>query len=239
MVRRKLPKKERELILLKDFISNESLGLRVKSIVESETPDFIVKELKKDISIEVTELIHPKLREKEVFREKLIDRAHKIFKEKYDDELYVLISFSNVPIKSKGKEFEEHANDLFKKIEDIYLPNKDYKFDISTERDRYRTSFIDTISVSNNRNLENWQSFGAFKVNSVDKVWIDKIILDKESMIKNYSNTVNEHWLLMVSNFGFKSDTHTFHYLLQNEFESKFDKIFIYKYRDKEILELK
>ena len=42
MIRRILPKKERELILLTDFISNSSLGLRVKKIVESETPDFIV-----------------------------------------------------------------------------------------------------------------------------------------------------------------------------------------------------
>ncbi len=239
MIRRILPKKERELILLTDFISNSSLGLRVKKIVESETPDFIVKELKKDISVEITELIHPKLREKEIFREKLVDKAHKIFKEKYDAELYVLICFSNVPLKSKGKEFEKHANDLFKKIEDIYLPNKDLEFDVSTKRDRFSTSFIDTISVSNKRDFENWQSFGAFKVDSVDKVWIDKVILDKELMIKNYSIEVKEHWLLIAANFGFKSDTHTFHYLLQNEFESKFDKIFIYKYQDKEILELK
>jgi hypothetical protein len=124
-------------------------------------------------------------------------------------------------------------------VEEIYLPNKNVEFNITINRNRPPTSFIDNISVSNNRSIENWQSFGCFKVDSIDKTWINKVILEKESMIKNYMSMVDEHWLLIVSNFGFKSDTYTFHYLAQGVFESKFDKIFIYKYQDKEIIELK
>jgi len=47
-------KKEFELHMLCKFISHEELGLGVKTIDESETPDFIVRELTKNISVELT-----------------------------------------------------------------------------------------------------------------------------------------------------------------------------------------
>jgi hypothetical protein len=239
MIRRKLPKKEREMILLKDFISNESLGLRVKGIEESETPDFIVHEIEKNISIELTQLIHPNLIEKEVFREKLVNMAHKIFKEKYNIELYVLITFNNVPIRCKGNEIKKVAESLFGMIESIYLRNKEYEFNISTKKFDSNDKYIDRISVSNTQNLENWQSFGAFKVDEINIDWVKAKIIEKEKMIERYRGNFDERWLLLVSNFGFKSDTHGFYYLKQEKIESKFDKIYLYAYRDKEIINLK
>lgn len=239
MLRKKLPKKERELILLENFISNESLGLRVKSIDEGETPDFIVRELNKNISVELTQLIHPKLIEREAFREKLVDKAQMLFKEKYKDELYVLITFANLHNNFKGNEVDKLAKDIFELVESIYLPNKKYEFHISTKDFKMETKLIEWISVSNNRDLENWQSFGAFLVNEIDVNWVKKVIREKEKMIPKYKGQIDEKWLLLVSNFGFKSDTHSFHYLHQEKMESEFDKIYLYKYREKDIVELK
>lgn len=239
MIITKIPKKERELILVRDFISNESLGLRVKTIEESETPDFIIKELTKNISIELTQLIHPSLIEKEAFKEKLVDMAHKLFKEKYRDVLYVLVLFRNVPIRCKGNEVFKLAESLLKMIEDIYLPNKDYEFHISTKDFDTDCSIVEKLIVSNNKEFENWQSFGAFKVEYVDINWVKEKILEKEILLEKYSKVFDENWLLLISNFGFKSDTHRFYYLKQEKIESKFDKIYLYKYRDKEIIQLK
>lgn len=193
MIIRKLPKKERELIMLKEFINNEALGLPVLDIEESETPDFIVHSLKKrKISVELTQLIHPSLIEKEVFREKIVDMAHELFKQKYNCELYVLVTFSSTPIKSKANEINQYAESLFKQIESIYLPNKNYEFHVSTKRVK-NNSHIEWLSVSNNRDLENWQSFGAFLVEEIDVDWVKKKIIEKEKMISRYTGNFDEN----------------------------------------------
>ncbi len=239
MKKRNLSKKELEMFLLRDFISNETLGLRVKGIDESETPDFIVRELNKNISVELTRLIHPALMEKEAFQDKLVEMAQTLFKEKYAVDLYVLISFTNVPIKSKGKEIEKYAKELFKIIEEIYLPNKNFEFDIDTGYHRDVNQYIGHISVSNKRQMENWQPFGAYKVDHIDIKWIQSVVTKKESRLIEYPQKFDENWLLLVANFGHKSSTHDFFHIENRKVESKFDKIYLYKYMDKEITKLK
>lgn len=197
MKKRNLSKKQLELILLRNFISNESLNLRVKSITESETPDFIIEELNKVISVELTRLIHPATMQKEAFQEKLVELAQQLFKEKYGDELYVLVTFSNVPIKCKGDNIKKHAEDLFKVVEEIYLPNRKHEFHVSSKYNNHINSYIGHISVSNNRDLENWQPFGAYKVDYVDVDWVKGIIKEKEKRLTLYRENFKENWLLL------------------------------------------
>lgn len=239
MKKRNLSKKELELVLLRNFLSNEALGLKVKSITESETPDFIIEELNKNISVELTRLIHPATMQKEAFQEKLVEMAQQFFKEKYDDELYVLVTFGNVSIKCKGEEIKKHAEDIFKVVEDIYLPNRKYEFNVSSKYSHHINSYIGHITVANNRDLENWQPFGAYKVNYVDIGCVKGIIKEKEKGLEQYSKRFKENWLLLIANFGHKSSTHGIYHLKQQKIETKFDKIYLYKYMDKEIVELK
>jgi len=239
MIRRKLPKKEREMILLRDFISNESLGLRVKRIDENETPDFVIQELTKAISVELTQLIHPGLMEREMFIEKLVDRAHKLFKEKYKAHLYVLITFSDIPINSTANGVSKLAEEVFRMVEEIYLPNRKHEFHISANYFDSDDDWVERITISNNLEFEHWQPFGSFRVNEIDTNWVKKVINQKEQLIDKYNTLVDEKWLLLVSNFGFRSDTHSFHYLKQEKFQSRFDKIYLFKYREKEIYQLK
>lgn len=233
------PKKETERIIIENFISNESLGLRVKSIEASETPDFFIHDANKLIGVEIRNLIHPDLIEKERFKDKLIQAARLLFKEKYKDEIEVLISFSDVPIVTKRKSFQNHAEDLMSLVEKMFLPNRNYEFRISSSDMDDVNEHIERISVLNVNRFDHWQSFGAFRVNYVDVNWIKEIIAQKESLIDKYKRQSDEKWLLLASNFGYRSDTHRFDYLHQEKFESRFDKVYLFKYRDKEIIQLK
>ncbi|WP_142683032.1 hypothetical protein [Chitinophaga polysaccharea] len=240
MYKKTIAKKDLEYHLLRTFISNESLQLRVKSIESTETPDFIVRELTRDISIEVTRLIHPHLIQVEAFQENLVESAYRKFKEKYSAKLRVLVNFSNVPIKCKKSEIGMYVDQLHDLVEGIYLPNRKYSFNISSRgRCRPINHFIDSISVSNDLDFENWQPFGAYLVKDVDVDWIKRAIQEKEKNIKRYPTKFDENWLLLVANFGHKSSTHGFGYLEQEKFASQFDKIYLYKYMDNIIDQLK
>ena len=239
MISRKLPKKQKETILLQNFLSHKSVGLRVIKIEDSETPDFIIHELNKTIAVEITQLTLPHLKQTEEFNEELVDKAHKLFREKYKVHLYALITFSNTPIKCTANQLDGIVQQLFKMVEDIYLPNKKHNFRISAKEFQEEINWIEDITISNDLEFDHWQSFGGFLVNEIDINLVKKIISKKEKMIDEYKVTVDERWLLLAANFGLESDTHSFHYLKQETFESRFDKIYLFKYMEKEIYQLK
>ncbi len=235
MIRKNLPQKEQEMIILKNFISNKSLNLKITSITESETPDFIVKNINQTISLELTQLIKKELREREVFLEKIVDNARDIFKAKYNSRLFVSVEFLNSKIILRGNQVNNICENLFKTVEEIYLKNREIEFDICVNGSKY----IKKVCISNKVNFENWYILGAFKVPQIDANWVDEIITQKEDKIKNYSYAFDAKWLLLISNYGFKSDTYDFYNFHVKQSKSQFDKIYLYKYRDDEIIELK
>lgn len=240
MYKKTIGKKDLEHHLLTKFISNECLGLRIKSITATETPDFIIHELSKTISIELTRLIHPKLIKAEAFQEKLVESVHKRFKENYSANLRVLVNFSKVPIKCKEREVSKYVQELYELVENIYLPNHKYNFNISSKNNsKSLNHFIDFISVSNNSNFENWQPFGAFRVDEINFDWLTKVIIEKEKNIIKYKTLSNENWLLLLANFGHKSSAHTFNSIQIDKLVTKFDKVYLYKDMDNTILQIK
>lgn len=233
MERKRAAKKEFELHMLRRFISHETHGLRIKSIEEGETPDFIIRELTKDISIELTRLVLPDLMKVEKFQEKIVELAWKKFKETHKEKLQVLVNFSNRIIKCAGDEINIYVNELVQIVEEIYLNNKRFRFHLSSVgRTHPINHFIDSISVFNDLDFDNWQPFGAFRVAKLDTRFIENVIRVKEDKIKLYTTKTTENWLLLLANFGHQSSTHDFDYLIFNGFESSFDRIYLYKYMD-------
>ena len=95
-------KKQTERHILERFVSNAKGGFRIAHIADNETPDFIIKTLeKKKISVELTRLINPELKEKEEFRTAIVERAHAMFKEKHAAILVVHVTFAYRIIKCK------------------------------------------------------------------------------------------------------------------------------------------
>jgi hypothetical protein len=221
---------------LEKFISNEKMKFIVHNITNSETPDFIVNINKRNISIEHTTLIHPELKKVENYRNKIIDNAKKKFEEKYSDYIYTLVTFKNIQLKSGKKEEQKYTDEVFKLIEQIYLTNKNFKFNISSKRRRDNVSeIIEYFSVDNVHNFSHWQHFGAFLVDWIDVNWLQKIILKKENNLGKYANNFNENWLLLVSNFGTKPSAYRTDFIDFSVIKSKFDKIYLYCYREDEV----
>jgi hypothetical protein len=226
-------KKEFELHMLRRFISHESHGLRIKTIEETETPDFIIRELNMDVSIELTRLILPDLMKEEKFQDKLVSMVWKKFKQKHPDKLQVLVNFSNNVIRCAANEIDNYVDQLLGIVESIFIPNKRFEFRVSSVgRARPINNFIDSIVVSNDLYYDNWQPFGAYMVRPINKDWLKNIIIEKEKKIKTYKATFDQNWLLLLANFGHESSTHDFDYLKLNEFQTDFDRVYLYKYFD-------
>jgi len=232
-------KKITERYQLNKFLSNPELNLRVVSIIENETPDFIVNASDRKISIELTRLINPNLKEIEVYRDKIVKNAEKIFLEKYSEDLYVLVNCENIKL-NRGKEIErKYAFDLFNIIEKLYLANMNFEFDITLKDGKTLNHFINRLQITNRLGFSNWQHFGAHVVGKIDINWLSEKIITKEKNIKKYKELFDENWLLLISNFGTKSSAHRYDYLDFKEINTEFDKVFVYKYMQNETIVIK
>lgn len=232
--------KEIERNHLTSFISNSKLNLLVYGIEDSETPDFIVNIDNKLISIEHTRLINPHLKKIEQYRERIIKSAQIKFEKKYSAQLYLLVTFNNIILKSGKIAEQKYINEVFTLIENVYLCNKDYEFIVHSKKRKARVSeLIESFSVDNSRNFSNWQHFGAYLVDWIDMEWLTEVIEKKENNIERYQNKFSENWLLLVSDFGTKASSHRFDKIDFSEIKTKFDKIYLYSFRADEIEILK
>ena len=143
-------KKELEKHHLINFISNEKMKLLVNNIKESETPDFVLSIGDKKISVEHTRLIYPELKQIESYKNKIIDNARIKFEEKYNKELYLLITFNNIILKAGKKAQENYTKEVFNLVESIYLNNKGFDFQVESKRKVEKVSeLIESFTVSN------------------------------------------------------------------------------------------
>lgn len=227
-------KKIFELHLLNNFIANSNM--EVTSIIDDEPPDFIIEIENKKISVELTRLINPNIKEVEKYKERVVKQVEKRFLDKYDVELYVLIKFTDVILHRKKE--TQYTDYLFTTIERVYLTNKDLKFDIHYES-HGEVDFVSTIDVGNVLEFHNWQSFGAFLVDYVEAGWFRTRIAEKEGNIKDYKTPFDENWLLMVSHLGTKASAIRFENMDFQNINSSFEKIYIYKYKENQIIEVK
>lgn len=235
----KLSKKDHERFQLEKFVSNEGLKIPVTDIVNSETPDFIVKSVKKTFSVELTQLINPDLKQKESFRNTIVKQAEEMFLEKYNDDLRVFVTFSNQPIKCSASDSINLSIEIFEIVERLYLANRGFEFRVSSRRkSRPFNWFIDTIFISNEISFSSWQPFGAYKVDRIEENWLKSVIESKGKNVCRYQQSFEENWLVLVSSLGSKSSTYDVEFLQYEPIATPFNRIFIYKWMEDKIIEL-
>jgi hypothetical protein len=226
-------KKAVEMHLLRRFISSPLHGLRIKSIDQQETPDFVIHELNQTISVEITRLIHPKLMEQEAFQKRIVELAWQKFKTRHRGRLQVLVNFNRLPTKVKGKNINQYVDELHDLVEGIWINNQQYEFRVSNMgHNRDRNGWIDSISVNNMVDIEYWQPFGAYRVDRIDPTWVNEVILTKEKNLNRYGHLYDQNWLLLAANFGHRSSTHDFYFFAHEQIDSDFDHVFLYKSMD-------
>lgn len=230
-------KKELERYTITKFISNEKLKLRALSLDDSETPDFIMKTMDKKISIELTSLMNPQLKARESLNDSIVARAWELFDSKYEEKLNVWVTFYNWKPNCSKTDIPIYANELFQLVENIYLNNRNYKFNINSKDNFSPADYIQSLFISNDFSFSNWQTFGAYLVEYVDFSLLLNTIKSKESNLFKYENDFDENWLVIAANFGTKSSALRFDYINKIEYKSKFDRVFIYKQFEDKIIE--
>lgn len=224
-------KKQIERIHLEKFISNKTFNETIFKIKETERPDFIVKLNNRIVSIEHTRLLNPDTQEVEQYKDKIIKAAQKIFENKYREKLYVLITFHEIRLQGGRNNEEEYINHVFEIVERVYLNNKDFEFHVSSKLNSPGVSdLIERIDINNSLNFSHWQHFGAYIVESIDHKWFTNVIQKKEKDIIHYDEKVDEHWLLLVSDFGTKASTKCFYGFDFSKINTKFDRIYLYSF---------
>lgn len=237
---RKVNKQDIEFHQLKRFLANPNIGFSATNVERAnDPPDFKITVEDKIVSVEVTRVIDSELKEKEEFRNRIINRAATLFQEKYDDELYCLITFLNVQLDGGQPMLQKYCDELFREIERIFIQHRGSEFNLTVKRHQMSSGFIDRISMRNTMGFSHWQHFSAHKVDWIDLGKLQTIISRKEQDIKNYAGTFDENWLLIVSNIGTKSSTNRFDFLDFSSIEATFNKVFVYKEMEDEIYVIK
>lgn len=235
-----MSKKQTERHILEKFVSNPKGGFRIASITNSETPDFKITTFeKKKISIELTRLINPELREKEQFRTAIVERARDLFRKKYSANLEVHVVFANKIIKCRRAEIDSYAKQILEIVEGVYVPLQNFEFRVSSKEMMFSNENFDSIFISNEFDFANWQTFGAYIVDKVNFTWLKDVIAQKEKNITKYGETFDENWLLLTSTFGTKSSAFHFDYINFSELQTKFNRVYIYKYFEDSVIEVK
>ena len=241
-------KKDRENLIVTRFISNPSMYEHnlFSGLKSSETPDFSVNVYdreasnKQNVSIEITEVLNPELKQKESAQKRVVNLARDRFNKIRDDKLVVYVNFSNQPIDLKPEDITSLAEELCDFVLDICKRNETLEFRIKTTNKSTLNKCFHSITVKNDeeKGFENWQPFGAFRVPFIKESWFREKIDNKERKINNYYENFDQNWLVLVANFGHESSAFTFDSLKNSYQNSKFDKIYIYEYRPDKVIEL-
>jgi len=219
--------KIKELIDVGDFLYYYGNGIKIKDIL-TESPDCIAEQDEKLIGIEIKDLIiQNKAKEVEgTLRSLFKEIESELNNEKYNG-IYRI-------------EFFEEAFSL-KRKDRLLIKNEIIDF-ILNGKFNLKNSFIKKISKSPYNKIHLYRS-EAIIVGGLIKRMILESIKAKEKNIDRYKNniTLDELWLLLVINGVQKSSDYSFvdKAIISDEFDSNFDKIFIYDFFRRSVIKLK
>lgn len=232
-------KKQLEQRVIEQFISHESLKLRVSAVNASETPDFIIKSLRENYSVELTRLVNPEIKAIEVLQERIVEGAKELFVQKYKEKMRVWVTFNDVPIKCKKGQEDIYSKEIFEFVENVYLTNKDFKFRAKSKRNSPPLPYIEEMYIGNETGICNWQPFEGFIVTRPDFKIIDEAIRSKEKGLQKYHQDYKENWLVIAANFGKQSTALDFMFIETYKATTNFDKVFIYNFRSDEVIPIR
>jgi hypothetical protein len=236
-------KKASERRILTRFLSNQSLKVKAAGVRDMDPPDFSFDLFEnnkfKEVSVELTRVFNPSLKQKEAAQDRIVDTAWNLFKSQRDEHLVVYVVFTRETIPFDNLSMGGIASELFKFVHQIAERNQGCEFRVETKNTRPFNKWIDTITVSNDQGFDNWQSFGAFRVPHVEESWFVNLVANKEAKIKNYPKQFDRKWIILVSNFGHESSAFQFNSLKLSFESSLFDKIFLYQYFSDEVIVFK
>ncbi|MEM6734563.1 MAG: hypothetical protein AAF620_00715 [Bacteroidota bacterium] len=225
----RIKQKHVERYVLGNFLENIDLQIPIIGIDNFESPDFVLKCPNRKISVEHTRYIHPKHKQIEEFRKKIIDTAKEKFESIHSQPLRVFFHYSRRIMDTKINPKSYYVDLLVQMVENIYLSNKDRNFVVSTKRNKRENIYIDRVSISNDIDRNLWQWIGAHLVEFADLDKLQKIINAKSMLTGKYQIETDEKWLLIEASKGFKSSSYRFDHIIRGELQKgEFDRVFLF-----------
>lgn len=206
-----------------------------------DNPDVLVKTSEGMLGIEHTRLYWENLKEQESLEERIVDRAREMYESSGGPPLRVNVLFdSNVRL--GVKDIDSIAASL-NRLVCSYMPDVGESFDLEGWRfvSRGFTPSIVMIFIDrlNNSGEMLWGVGRGGVVPDLPSDSIRKSIQDKESKIGRYLDKCSRIWLLLVED-GFAPSSYfdISEEVKKDPYESKFDRIFLFRNFSREVIEL-
>lgn len=225
-----LTKKEiLELCQIGKFIWNINTSLSIYKKSDPPEPDFILKDEIGFIGLEHTRLL-TKYAPQYLSLRNLIDDAATIFMRKYNENIFADIRFKD-------------DNFSFKKSERLNISEEiaDYVYSQKYGINRLKPLYLKNIKISKHSMTSFNYSENEWKHISLDKSTLNKCVKKKEEKIMFYKQSIlniNEWWLVIVID-SLSSASYEYDKSVDYTINSMFDKVFIYRDFDEEIIQIK
>jgi hypothetical protein len=215
---------KKELIDLGTFICCYNPDIKIIEGLR-ESPDFIVSYKNMKIGIELRDLCNQDEMRKENVLKMLFKNVENEIKAKTPN----IVGSFNVSL---------NANIIDKKD---YIPFKNELLKIITN-ESVENKYINAIRVSKSPKLHIYSGQG-YCVGGITKDLVVKVIIEKEEKLNKYlsENYLDEIWLLNVIGGVGKSSDYSYidNSLLENDIYTSFNKIFLFDFFRKQVIELK
>lgn len=232
-------KKQIERQTIQRFIANKVIDLKGCEIKDSETPDFIIQTQNGSISIELRALVTPEIKAQESLQADIVTGAWGLFRNKYQENIRVLVTFLKSGVHCKKSEIEGLSKQLFEVVESIYLANQTSKFRQVFEARTCPLSFLQKLVIETETGINYWQPLRGFVVSHIDTTALDTIILAKEEGLAKYQTNYKENWLVISANYGTKASARDFAFMGKYTANTEFDRVMVYSYTEDEVIILK
>lgn len=239
-------KKARERLFLDEFatiVQNFPEG----AIIESEQPDFLIIKPNEIIGVEIVDYVRGQSqgdssdRRNEILWQRVADTARKKFERQHNEVLMVQFYWCphQYPRQSEVEEIANEAVELIAKN----IPSEIYgifQVESSDLDDKKITYYVSSIHITrvNNTNEALWTYVSAGFI-SITPNEVQQIINKKDKKVPEYLNKCQEVWLLVIADgIYISSSVGIPQEVLQQEFISRFFRVFLYNRENKGVSEL-
>ena len=241
-----MKKKERERAFLEE-VKKVDPEFPSGQIIDSESPDFIIKPDTKTLGIEIIQYMRGQssgesaLRRSEEVSRKIIDNAKIEFYKSSEIPLWILFSWypSRYPAQSKVLDLANIAvwairnNIPYHLFESIEIPNNYFEGTVIKK-------YLRRIKVTRVRNEGQilWSSIESGHISAVPGE-IQEIISSKNAKAKQYKEKCDLLWLIIVADGRHISSTASLEESALNHiYQSEFDRIIFYDHQERKIKDL-
>lgn len=250
-------KDRREWTIMNLFVQNYS-SFPIGKVEKSECPDFIVTAQRRDgsvrrIGIELTELKYERndlqfnMRAHEDFLSAIMDRAQRIFRERFDHVLNVDVHFSDSlsPMilgpksDNSAQMLSEALSETLANIVEENLPEstgKCYKVDRCYKYgDLNLPQHVESLTITNTTGRQEeplWYASMSTHVKPLTVESVSQRIKDKDNKMKHYDSSCSELWLIIIQNSFLMSNAYDpalARRALEHRYRTRFNRVFVFE----------